>query len=114
MEQGILSGKYRPGEPPPDGSRARHESEGARFIRRVSRDDVLAGVQQLVPLAQAENLTPAQLAIAWVLPEAGATRCPLRESRQWLRRGNDNSGNPSSPERGLSNRDKSALISCGR
>ena len=67
MEQGILSGKYRPGEPPPDGSRATHEPEGARFIRRVMRDDLLAGVQQLVPLAQAENLTMAQLAIAWVL-----------------------------------------------
>ena len=67
MEQGVLSGKYRPGEPPPEGSRATHESDGARFIRRVLRDDVLAAVQQLVPLAQAENLTIAQLAIAWVL-----------------------------------------------
>src|SRR5262245_31997035 len=67
MEQGILSGKYRPGEPPPEGSRATHESEGARFVRRVLRDDVLTRIQQLAPLAQAENLTMAQLAIAWVL-----------------------------------------------
>ncbi len=67
MEQGILSGKYRPGEPPPDGSRATHESEGARFVRRVLRDDVLICIQQLAPLAQAENLTMAQLAVAWVL-----------------------------------------------
>jgi aryl-alcohol dehydrogenase-like predicted oxidoreductase len=67
MEQGILSGKYRPGEPPPLGSRATHESEGARFVRRVLRDDVLTCIQQLGPLAQAENLTMAQLAVAWVL-----------------------------------------------
>jgi aryl-alcohol dehydrogenase-like predicted oxidoreductase len=67
MEQGILSGKYRPGEPPPDGSRATHESEGARFVRRVLRDDVLICIQQLAPLAQAANLTMAQLAVAWVL-----------------------------------------------
>jgi aryl-alcohol dehydrogenase-like predicted oxidoreductase len=67
MEQGILSGKYRPGEPPPDGSRATHESEGARFVRRVLRDDVLICIQQLAPLAQAENLAMAQLAVAWVL-----------------------------------------------
>ena len=67
MEQGILSGKYLPGEPPPEGSRATHESEGARFVRRVLRDDVLTCVQQLAPLAQAENLSMAQLAVAWVL-----------------------------------------------
>ena len=51
MEQGILSGKYRPGEPPPEGSR------GARFVRRVLRDGVLTCIQQLAPPAQAENLT---------------------------------------------------------
>jgi len=67
MEQGILSGKYRAGAPLPEGSRATHENEGARFIRRVLRDDVLAAIQQLVPLAQEENLTMAQLAVAWVL-----------------------------------------------
>jgi aryl-alcohol dehydrogenase-like predicted oxidoreductase len=67
MEQGILSGKYRPGEPLPEGSRATHESEGARFVRRVLRDDVLTRIQQLAPLAQAESLTMAQLAVAWVL-----------------------------------------------
>ena len=54
MEQGILSGKYLPGAPPPEGSRATHESEGARFVRRVLRDDVLAAIQHLVPLAQEE------------------------------------------------------------
>jgi aryl-alcohol dehydrogenase-like predicted oxidoreductase len=67
MEQGILSGKYRVGEPPPEHSRATHESEGARYIRRVLREDLLACVQQLAPLAEAEGLTMAQLAVAWVL-----------------------------------------------
>ena len=67
IEQGILTGKYRPSEPPPEGSRATDETGGARFIRRVLRDDVLASVQLLAPLAEAENLTMAQLAVAWVL-----------------------------------------------
>jgi aryl-alcohol dehydrogenase-like predicted oxidoreductase len=67
LEQGILTGKYLPGEPPPEGSRATHEAEGARFVRRVLRDDVLACVQDLAPLADAEGLTMAQLALAWVL-----------------------------------------------
>jgi aryl-alcohol dehydrogenase-like predicted oxidoreductase len=81
LEQGILSGKYRPGEPPPEHSRATHESEGARYIRRVLRDDVLTCVQELAPLARAESLTVAQLAMAWVLQNdnvataiAGASR----------------------------------------
>jgi aryl-alcohol dehydrogenase-like predicted oxidoreductase len=67
LEQGILSGKYRPGQPLPEHSRATHESEGARYIRRVLRDDVLTCVQDLAPLAEAEGLTVAQLALAWVL-----------------------------------------------
>jgi aryl-alcohol dehydrogenase-like predicted oxidoreductase len=41
--------------------------EGARFVRRVLRDDVLAAIQQLVPLAQEENLTMTHFAVAWVL-----------------------------------------------
>lgn len=67
MEQGILSGKYRPGEPPHDGSRASHESERGDSSAEYCGNDLFAGVQQLAPLAQAENLTLAQLAIAWVL-----------------------------------------------
>src|SRR3712207_6177639 len=52
LGQGVLTGKYRPGEAPPEGSRATDETGGgARFIRRLLRDEVLERVQQLRPLA---------------------------------------------------------------
>jgi aryl-alcohol dehydrogenase-like predicted oxidoreductase len=66
MAQGVLSGKYLPGQPPPAGSRATHEA-GAQFIARFMTDDVLARVQTLRPVAQEAGLTMAQLAVAWVL-----------------------------------------------
>jgi aryl-alcohol dehydrogenase-like predicted oxidoreductase len=68
IEQGILTGKYLPGAPPPAGSRATDEDGGgARFIKDLLTDDVLTRVQQLAPLAEAEELSMAQLAVAWVL-----------------------------------------------
>src|SRR3954462_12373030 len=51
MAQGVLSGKYLPGQPPPAGSRATSES-GAQFIARFLNDEVLTRVQQLRPIAQ--------------------------------------------------------------
>jgi aryl-alcohol dehydrogenase-like predicted oxidoreductase len=81
MAQGVLTGKYRPGQPPPAGSRATDEKSGAMFIRRWLSDEVLTTVQRLVPLAEQAGLTMAQLAIAWVLQNpdvssaiVGATR----------------------------------------
>jgi aryl-alcohol dehydrogenase-like predicted oxidoreductase len=67
IEQGILTGKYKPGEPAPAGSRATDTHGGARFIEGLLNDDVLTRVQKLAPLADAEGLSMAQLAIAWVL-----------------------------------------------
>jgi aryl-alcohol dehydrogenase-like predicted oxidoreductase len=64
--QGVLTGKYQPGQPVPDGSRATDES-GKNFIRRFLRDDVLEKVQQLRPIAEDLGLSMAQLAVAWVL-----------------------------------------------
>ena len=66
IAQGVLTGKYLPGEPHPEGSRATDE-QGSVFIRNLLDDDVLARVQKLTPLAEAEGLTMAQLAVAWVL-----------------------------------------------
>ncbi len=81
MAQGVLSGKYLPGQPPPAGSRATDDKSGARFIGRLLADDVLTGVQRLRPLADQAGLTMAQLALAWVLQNpnvssaiVGATR----------------------------------------
>jgi len=67
MAQGVLTGKYAPGQPPPAGSRATDEKSGAMFISRWLSDDVLRAVQKLRPLAEQAGLTMAQLAVAWVL-----------------------------------------------
>ncbi len=66
MAQGVLSGKYLPGQPLPEGSRATSEA-GSGFIQRMLKDDVLEAVQQLRPIAADLGLTMPQLALAWVL-----------------------------------------------
>ena len=66
LAQGALTGKYRPGEPPPDGSRATSARMG-RMMGSWLDDDVLATVQRLVPRAARLGITMSQLALAWVL-----------------------------------------------
>jgi aryl-alcohol dehydrogenase-like predicted oxidoreductase len=66
IAQGVLTGKYQPGQPVPEGSRAT-DPDGSVFIKNLLNDDTLTKVQQLQPLADAEGLTMAQLAVAWVL-----------------------------------------------
>jgi aryl-alcohol dehydrogenase-like predicted oxidoreductase len=67
LGQGVLTGKYLPGQPPPAGSRATDEKSGAAFIGALLRDEVLTAVQGLKPIAEQAGLTMAQLAVAWVL-----------------------------------------------
>jgi aryl-alcohol dehydrogenase-like predicted oxidoreductase len=67
LAQGVLTGKYLPGQPPPPGSRATDELSGKNFISRWMTDDVLSKVQTLRPLANQAGLTMAQLGVAWVL-----------------------------------------------
>ncbi|MFD8528869.1 aldo/keto reductase family protein [Streptosporangium canum] len=66
IAQGVLTGKYLPGQPPPAGSRATDPS-GGNFISRMLNDDVLTRVQDLKPIADDLGLSMAQLAVAWVL-----------------------------------------------
>jgi aryl-alcohol dehydrogenase-like predicted oxidoreductase len=66
LAQGVLTGKYRPGEQPPADSRGGHVEAG-RSMRDFLTDDILARVQGLRPIADDLGLTMAQLAIAWVL-----------------------------------------------
>jgi aryl-alcohol dehydrogenase-like predicted oxidoreductase len=80
LAQGVLTGKYQPGEPPPPGTRATSESMGG-FIGRLMEPRVLEAVQRLRPVAEGAGLTMAQLALAWVLRQpnvasaiVGATR----------------------------------------
>src|SRR5262245_3857 len=51
IAQGVLTGKYLPGQAPPEGSRATDEKSGAGFIQRLLTDEVLTAVQRLRPLA---------------------------------------------------------------
>ncbi|KAB8181439.1 aldo/keto reductase family protein [Microbispora catharanthi] len=66
IAQGVLTGKYLPGQPPPAGSRATDPS-GSGFIGRLMDDDLLRRVQDLKPIAADLGLSMAQLAVAWVL-----------------------------------------------
>jgi aryl-alcohol dehydrogenase-like predicted oxidoreductase len=80
LGQGVLTGKYLPGQPPPSGSRATSESMSA-FIDQLIAPPVLEAVQRLVPIAEQAGLSMPQLALAWVLRQrnvasaiVGATR----------------------------------------
>jgi aryl-alcohol dehydrogenase-like predicted oxidoreductase len=66
LAQGVLTGKYSPGEPPPEDSRAASRSMG-QDMGRWRDVEVLDAVQQLKPIADEAGLTMAQLALAWVL-----------------------------------------------
>ncbi len=81
IAQGVLSGKYQPGQAPPAGSRATDEKGGADMISRFMRDDVLTAVQRLVPIADELGITPAQLAIAWVLANDNVAAALVGASR---------------------------------
>ncbi|MDP9435325.1 MAG: aldo/keto reductase family protein [Actinomycetota bacterium] len=80
VAQGVLTGKYQPGQAPPKGSRAT-DATGSGFISRFLADDVLTAVQKLVPLAEEAGMTPAQLAIAWVLANPNVASAIIGASR---------------------------------
>jgi aryl-alcohol dehydrogenase-like predicted oxidoreductase len=80
IAQGVLTGKYLPGQQPPAGSRATDE-RGAAFMQRFMTNDVLTRVQQLKPLAQEVGLSLAQLAVAWVLQNPNVSSAIIGASR---------------------------------
>ncbi len=83
IAQGVLTGKYVPGNPPPAGSRATDErGGGAGMIRRfLQNDDLLARVQKLAPIAEELGLSMAQLAVAWTLQNANVSAAIIGASR---------------------------------
>jgi aryl-alcohol dehydrogenase-like predicted oxidoreductase len=81
VAQGVLTGKYQPGQPPPAGSRATDEKGGADFVKRFLRDDVLTRVEKLRPIAEEAGLTMAQLAVAWVLQNPNVAAALVGASR---------------------------------
>jgi len=81
IAQGVLTGKYVPGQPVPEGSRATDEKGGATFVKRFLHQDVLERVQGLRPVAQEAGLTMAQLAVAWVLHNPNVSSAIIGASR---------------------------------
>jgi aryl-alcohol dehydrogenase-like predicted oxidoreductase len=80
LGQGILTGKYRPGEPPPGDSRAAHERMNY-FMDRAGDQTLLERVQELRPVAEELGLSPAQLALAWVLREENVASAIIGATR---------------------------------
>ena len=80
LRQGILSGKYRPGAPPPHDSRAASPAMNA-FLGEKLDDGLLARVQRLRPIAAELGVTPSQLALAWVLRRGEVTSAIVGASR---------------------------------
>jgi 1-deoxyxylulose-5-phosphate synthase len=80
LAQGVLTGKYKPGEPLPEGTRATSSSMG-RFMDHARDRTLLERVQQLKPIADGLGITLAQLAIAWVLREQNVAAAIIGASR---------------------------------
>ncbi|MGO1312791.1 MAG: aldo/keto reductase family protein [Brevibacterium aurantiacum] len=82
IAQGVLTGKYKPGQPAPAGSRATDEKGGKDMITdRYLDDDTLNAVAKLEPIAADLELTMAQLAIAWVLANDNVATALVGASR---------------------------------
>jgi len=81
IAQGVLTGKYQPGQPLPAGTRATDDKGGADSIKRFLTDDVLTRVQALAPIAAELDLTMAQLALAWVLSNDNVAAALVGASR---------------------------------
>jgi aryl-alcohol dehydrogenase-like predicted oxidoreductase len=80
LAQGVLTGKYRPDEEPPAGSRAADRKIG-RYSTRFGDTELLEAVQRLRPLAERLSLTMSQLGLAWVLRDDRVTAAIIGASR---------------------------------
>ncbi len=81
IAQGVLTGKYLPGAPLPEGTRATDKKGGENVIKRFLSDDVLTAVQNLKPVADEAGLDLAQLAVAWVLHNPNVAGAIIGASR---------------------------------
>lgn len=81
IAQGVLSGKYIPGEAPPARSRATDTKGGATFIQRLMAPEILQRVQDLRPIADDLGMTMSQLAVAWVLQNPNVAGAIVGASR---------------------------------
>ena len=80
LGQGVLTGKYDPDRPPPQGTRATSQEMGG-FIERLMQPDLLRAIQRLKPIAEEAGLTLPQFALAWVLREPNVASAITGASR---------------------------------
>jgi aryl-alcohol dehydrogenase-like predicted oxidoreductase len=80
LAQGVLTGKYRPGEVPTADTRAASDEMGWA-MGKFLKDDVLEGVERLRPIADGLGLTLAQLSLAWILREENVASAIVGASR---------------------------------
>ncbi len=80
LAQGVLTGKYRPGQPPPSDSRAASNTMNV-FMGRLQDDGLLRAVEQIEPIASAAGLTMSTLALAWVLRQPNVAAAIVGVSR---------------------------------
>jgi 1-deoxyxylulose-5-phosphate synthase len=80
LGQGVLTGKYDPDQPPPQGTRATSEEMGG-FIRRLMQPDLLRAVQRLKPIAEQAGLSLPQFSLAWILREPNVASAIIGASR---------------------------------
>jgi 1-deoxyxylulose-5-phosphate synthase len=80
LGQGVLTGKYEPGKPLPEGSRATSTEMGG-FMQRALDQQLLERVQRLRPVAEELGLSMAQLALAWVLRDENVASAIIGASR---------------------------------
>jgi len=83
LAQGVLTGKYLPGQPPPEGSRASDPKQNAFMAPGQGNmsDDTLTRVQNLKPVAERLGLSLAQLAVAWILRQPNISSVIVGASR---------------------------------
>lgn len=80
LAQGVLTGKYQPGQKPPSDSRAAN-SQMNGFMGDITTERVLSAVQNLKPIAQSLNISMPQLALAWVLRDSRVSSAIIGASR---------------------------------
>ncbi len=80
VAQGVLAGKYPPGKPIPEGSRAT-TAEGATYVKQWLSDEVRERVELLRPIATDLGLSMSQLALAWVLANPAVSAAIIGASR---------------------------------
>ncbi|WEG13203.1 aldo/keto reductase family protein [Pullulanibacillus sp. KACC 23026] len=78
LAQGVLTGKYKIGEAPPEGSRA---ASGVKAIDHQLTESNLQKVEQLKPIAAELGITMPQLALAWILRQPGVASALVGASR---------------------------------